>query len=127
MIRPLTNTALALLLACGSLAAADKGEKTLTLDQLPGPVKATLLAQAKGAALTEIEQKTKKGQVLFEAEAVVDGKKLEFTVAADGTLLKTEVDDGKDDGDDKGDKGKKGQDAERKAVVPGVQVGNQDF
>ena len=86
--------------ACCHLTAAD--EQKLTVDQLPAAVKATLLREAHGAALADIEKETEAGKTVYTAE--IPGPKpktvIEFTVGVDGTLLKTETED--DDSDQDG-------------------------
>ncbi len=75
-------------------------EEAVTLDQVPEAVKATILTEAGGATLTEIERETEDGAVVYEAEFEKDGKKMEITVAEDGTLISTEVEEDEDDEDD---------------------------
>lgn len=103
--RILAATALATLLAQAGWA---EDEEKLTVDQLPAAVKATLQASAKGAPLSEFEREHKKGKTVYTAEipGTEKGTVIEFTVAEDGTLLKTETEkvDGKED-EEKGSKG----------------------
>jgi uncharacterized membrane protein YkoI len=75
-----------------------KNETELSIDQVPGAVKATILAEAQGGAVGEIEMTTKNAQVIYEADVVIGGQKLEVKVAANGTLLSKAADD--EDGDD---------------------------
>jgi len=76
-------------------------EEEISLDQAPAAVKATILAEAKGATIKEVERETKNGQVVYEAEWVENGQEIEIKVASDGTLLKREIEDNDDDdGDD---------------------------
>lgn len=78
-------------------------EQRVTLDQVPPVVKATILAEAKGAQIKEIERETTKAGVVYEAEWVENGHDVEIKVAPDGKLLKREVeqeDDADDDDDD---------------------------
>ena len=111
--RIITATALVALLAQASWA---EEEEKLTVDQLPAVVKATLDASAKGAALSEFEREHKKGKIVYTAEipGTEKGTVIEFTVAEDGTLLKTETEktDGKED-EEKGDKDGKHEHAEK--------------
>jgi len=81
-------------------------EEQVTLDQVPQAVKATILAEAKGGTIKEIERETKNGKTVYEAEVVLDGKEVEIKVASDGTLLAKEVEDADDDhdGDDDDDR-----------------------
>jgi len=75
----------------------DEDEVEVTLDQVPAAVKEAILKAAAGATIKEIEAETKNGQTVYEAEWVVDGKEIEITVSADGTILKREVEDADDD------------------------------
>jgi len=75
-------------------------EENISIDQVPDAVKATILAEAKGAQIKEIERESKKGKTVYEAEWVVDGQEIEIKVAPDGTLLKREVEQEDDDDDD---------------------------
>ena len=79
--------------------AADEHEEEVTLDQLPAAVKATILKEAAGGKITEIEREIKNGETVYEAEFLLDGKEIELTVAANGTLLGRETDDEGDDDD----------------------------
>jgi uncharacterized membrane protein YkoI len=72
----------------------------VSIDAVPAAVKATILAQAQGNAVREIEMETENGQTVYEAEVVVGGKEVEIRVAADGALLGQEVEDEDDDEDD---------------------------
>ncbi|MBA3938541.1 MAG: hypothetical protein H0X38_13865 [Planctomycetes bacterium] len=104
--RIITTTALFALLAQAGWA---EEEEKVTVDQLPAAVKTTLEAAAKGAALSEFEREHKKGKIVYTAEipGTEKGTVIEFTVAEDGTLLKTETEkaDVKEDGEKDGEKG----------------------
>ena len=80
--------------------AEDEHEEEVTLDQVPAAVKATILREAAGGRITEIERETKDGKTAYEAEFMLDGKEIEIKVAPDGTLLHREVEGEGDDEDD---------------------------
>jgi hypothetical protein len=80
-----------------------KAEQTVTMEQLPPAVAATLKREAGNGKVGEIEQTTSKGKDLFEAEVMLDGKKWEITIRPDGQLLKKELDEEDDDEDDEGE------------------------
>ena len=88
-----------------SMAWAGSGKKTekeVTIDQVPAAVKATILKEADGKTIEEIEEVSKDGKVVYyEAEWKADGKEVEIKVSSDGKLLGKEVED--DDDDDDGD------------------------
>jgi uncharacterized membrane protein YkoI len=74
-------------------------ETELSIDQVPGPVKAAILAEAQAGTIGEIEMTTENAQAVYEADVMVGGQKLEVKVAANGTLLSKAADD--EDGDEK--------------------------
>lgn len=76
-----------------------ENEQAVSIDQVPAPVKATILAEAKGAQVKEIERETTKAGVVYEAEWVENGHDVEIKVAPDGKLLKRQVEQ-EDDADD---------------------------
>ncbi len=84
--------------ACLFVGHLDAEEETaIAFDKLPAAVQATLTKEAGKAELTDIEQETEDGKLVYSAEAVIDGKTYEFTVAPDGTLLEKELEDDADD------------------------------
>jgi hypothetical protein len=93
-IRPLL-AAVALSAIVAGVARADDDDD-IPLDKLPAPVRATLLAEARGATLHEIEREEDDGKVHYEACALIDGKCYELKVAADGTLLSRKIEDDHD-------------------------------
>ena len=94
--------AVALVAGAALAEKARKHEEKVTLDQVPQAVKATILKEAGGAKIKEIEKETKGERTVFEAEFVKDGKEIEIKVAPDGTLLKrkAEKEDDEEDEDD---------------------------
>ena len=81
----------------------DEGEVQVTLAECPQAVQDTITAETVGATIKEIEKEMKKGQVVYEAEFVLDGQEYEISVAADGKLLGKELEDDEDDDDDGND------------------------
>ncbi|MBN2312326.1 MAG: PepSY-like domain-containing protein [Sedimentisphaerales bacterium] len=88
---------LALCIGAVATRQALDGEKEFTLDELPAAVKATILAEANGAPIQEIEMETENGKTVYEAEVIINGQEVEFVVAPDGTLLGKEIEDEDDD------------------------------
>ena len=82
-------------------ATAEQGKKTekdVTLDQVPAAVKETIVKEAGANKITEIEEVSADGKVVYyEAEWKADGKEIEIKVAPDGKLLKKEIEDDDDD------------------------------
>lgn len=86
----------------------DKQEETITADQLPAPVKATLDKETTGGTVEKLEKETKGDKTVYEAKASVDGKEWKFKIRADGQLLKKELKEGGDeDKDNDNDKDEK--------------------
>jgi len=72
-------------------------EGKLTLDQLPTAVRATIEQHAGQGKIVEVERETEHGQIVYEAEVRVDGKKVEIVVAENGKLLPTDAEDEEDE------------------------------
>ncbi len=68
----------------------DEEEVEMSIDQVPGPVKDTIMAQ-RGVA-QEIVMENEDGQVVYDVELLIDGQEVELKIASDGTLLEKEVD-----------------------------------
>jgi hypothetical protein len=113
---PMRSTAL---LATSLLGAAlvstawcGDDEVKLKQEEVPAVVLAALEKAANGKALSEFEQEQKHRKTVYTAEfTAADGKKMEITVAQDGTVLTVEAEgdekdekDGKDGKDGKDDK-----------------------
>lgn len=75
----------------------ERYEKSVSLDEVPSAVKATILKEAAGKEIKEIEVTTWDGKEVYEAEWMVAGKEVEIKIAADGRLLGKEVEDHDDD------------------------------
>lgn len=75
----------------------EEGEKEISLDEVPAAVKATILKEAGGKKIKEVEVETRGGKTTYEAEWTVGGKDIEIKVAPDGKLLSKETEDEDDD------------------------------
>jgi hypothetical protein len=75
----------------------DDNEVTVTLDQLPDPVKQTVTFEAMGGTLGKISKETDDGKNVYEADATIGGKAYEMKVAEDGTLLKKSLEKKEED------------------------------
>ena len=78
-------------------------DEEVSIDAVPPAVRATIVAQAQGNPIREVEIETKDGVMVYEAEVIIDGEETDILVAADGKLLGTEVDDEEDEDDEDGD------------------------
>lgn len=98
---------IAALIAGTGIAVAEKEsevEREVSLDQVPTPVKETILRELGEFELRELEE-VREGDVLYyEAEWLDSGMEVEIQVAVDGKLLGKEVEapDDEDDDDDAG-------------------------
>jgi len=63
------------------------------LTDCPAAVQKTLQRESGGGTLDEIDKQNDGGQALYEAGVKLDGKNYDVLVAADGTLLKKELDE----------------------------------
>jgi len=72
---------------CAQSKEKEQGEVTVTLDQTPAAVQATLIKQVGDGKLEGIDKETKDGKTTYEADAIIGGKEYEINVAEDGTLL----------------------------------------
>ena len=93
---------LALCIGAVATKRAMDGETEVSIKEVPAAVKATLLAEAKGGTIEEIEMETENGRTVYEADVIIDGQEVEIQVAPDGTLLGKEIEDD-DEGDDDDD------------------------
>ena len=75
----------------------DEDEQEVSLNEVPEVVKATILKEADGAEIGEVVKETEDGQIVYEAEFVINGQEVEIEVAADGTLLEKEIENDDDD------------------------------
>ena len=71
--------------------AQDK-EVPVTLAQLSAPARATVERVTAGGKIGQMTKEVERGKTVYDVEATVDGKHLEFLIAdADGAVLGTEV------------------------------------
>jgi len=75
----------------------DEDEAQVSMAEVPEAVQATLLKEAPGAEIKEIEKETEDGQVIYSAEVLVGGQEVDFEIAPAGKLLGKEVEDEDDD------------------------------
>jgi hypothetical protein len=68
----------------------EEADEKVTLDQVPAKVREALTKLAGGAKITSIEKGNMDGAIGYEAEWMVNGRKVEAAVTTDGTLLGTE-------------------------------------
>jgi len=83
-------------LACAANQKAqkeDKGEKALKVKfaDAPAAVQKTMTEQAKGAKIDSLDKEVEKGQTVYEADVMLDGKEYEIVVAEDGKLVSKDL------------------------------------
>jgi len=76
--------------------AQDNGAKSekaqrVTLTDLPGAVRVSVEKATAHGKIEKIDQETENGKVVYDVEAVVGGKHVEYTIAADGVVVGTET------------------------------------
>ena len=79
-------------------ACSDKeGKKTevdIPLNEIPANIINVVQTVLPGIALSEAEKETKGNNTVYEMEGkLINGKKYELKIAADGTIIKIELDD----------------------------------
>lgn len=74
--------------SCLLLSGTAFADVELTLEELPEPVRQTVVREIKGGTIHEIERDDHHGVVEYEIEFTVDAIKYEIDVAADGALLR---------------------------------------
>lgn len=86
-------------------AAQERGkERRISLDDVPQPVKKTILTEMGDRRISKIEEVLFTDRTEYEAEWKVDGEEVELHIATDGTILgRTTGDDDIDDSDEKAD------------------------
>jgi|SRR3954468_12194757 uncharacterized membrane protein YkoI len=75
----------------------DDKETPVAMDQLPAPVKATLMKEAGGGKVDEVVTEMHNGKKIYEADVTADGKKWEIQISEDGQLLKKKLEHDHDD------------------------------
>jgi len=90
---------IALCIAAVATTLTEQAEKKLSIGEMPEAVKTTILAEAKGRTIEDIETEIEDGRTIYEAEVIIDGQETDIKVATDGTLLGKEVEDEDDDED----------------------------
>src|SRR5215472_11646305 len=77
----------ALVSGCASMREHD-----VTLAQVSEPARATINKETAGGKVDKITKEVERGKTVYDVEATVGGKHMEYLIAdADGTLLGTEV------------------------------------
>ena len=77
-----------------SVRADDKEENEvkMKIDQIPAAVKDTILEEADGTPVTDVDKETEDGKTTYEADAKIGKTNYEIKVAEDGTLISKKID-----------------------------------
>ncbi len=81
---------------CCSSKKGEKGEEKevaaqqVSLAQVPAPARAAIEKQTAGGKIKSIEKEEKDGKAVYDVEATVQGRDVEYDIAADGTVLTSE-------------------------------------
>jgi hypothetical protein len=82
----------------------DEHEVKMKIDDVPAAVKATIVYEANGTIVKNVDKETDDGKTIYEADALIGKINYEIKVAEDGTLISKKIDkddDEKEDGDHK--------------------------
>jgi len=69
----------------------EEWEKHVTMDELPGAVRATVEQETGGAKIEELVHESEDGKMFYEVEFEKDGKEHEVKIAEDGSILEREM------------------------------------
>lgn len=92
----LVAVSMALMVSCksiGSHGEDDENEVEMSLDQVPAPVRATILREAKGQKIEEVERTGEGADAIYEVDLMMDGQEYELKVSATGEVISKKLDD----------------------------------
>lgn len=82
-----------------SAIVLNDNDEIVSFEDVPSEVLATIQSHAGDNEIVEIELETEDGELVYEAEVIIDGKEVDILVSASGEFLGTETDDDDDDDD----------------------------
>jgi uncharacterized membrane protein YkoI len=80
-----------IVLADGKKHEHDEHEEKVAIEQVPQAVKNIIMAFSANGKILEIEKEKEDGRIVFEAEILIGGKKIEIEMDAEGNVLEVEV------------------------------------
>jgi hypothetical protein len=98
----------------------ESDEQEIKLTEAPQAAQDALAKEAKGAKIETVDKETRDGKVVYEADAIVDGKNHEIVVDADGKVISNKLDMEEDEKGEKGEKGEKEEKDEQKVSLDQV-------
>ena len=85
----------ALAAACASNKAGTEGKEDavarISLAEMTAPARAAVEKLTVGGKVEKIDRETEKGKEIYDVEATVNGKHMEYAIAADGSVVGTET------------------------------------
>jgi hypothetical protein len=84
---------------CSQMLHKDKeknegDEVKMSINDIPVPARESLMREAPGATITTVDKETKKdGTVVYEADAMIEGKNWEIVVDGNGKVIKKKLDE----------------------------------
>ncbi len=85
----------ALAAACDTNKEGQEGKEDasarITITQLTMPARATVEKLTAGGTIDKIDKEMEKGKEVYDVEATVSGKHMEYTIATDGAVVGTET------------------------------------
>jgi hypothetical protein len=76
---------------CGTSGNGEGSSVSVSLEDLPDAARATVQKLTAGGRIERIDREVENGRVVYDVEATVGGKHVEFLVGEDGALLGTET------------------------------------
>lgn len=79
--------------SCSLNKSGEDGEhaQRMKMGELPPAARAAAERLVAGGKVEKIDKEPEKGRVVYDVEATVDGKHVEYTIVADGTVVGTET------------------------------------
>jgi uncharacterized membrane protein YkoI len=79
--------------SCSSNKSGEEGEhaQLMKMGELPPAARATAERLVARGKVEKIDKETEKGRVVYDVEATVDGKHVEYTILGDGSVVGTET------------------------------------
>jgi uncharacterized membrane protein YkoI len=75
----------------GCKSTGEGKETRVSVAELPEPARAAVNKLTAGGQMEKIDKEIEKGKVVYDVEATVGGKHVEYTIGADGAVLGTET------------------------------------
>jgi len=92
MLPSLGLVALAVVAAsCSTGRSHEERAEHVSISALPAPARSAAEKLVGAGKIEKIDKETEKGRVVYDVEATVDGKHVEYTIAEDGSVLGSEA------------------------------------